>query len=307
MISQVRYLPKDTPNGIEKLREMIKKSDCIMIGAAAGLSTSAGFLYAGDRFEKYFSDFIEVYGFEDMYSAGFYNFPTDEIKWAYWSRYIWINRYVKIPKPKVFNDLLKIVENKDYFVLTTNVDHTFQKSGFDKKKLFYTQGDYGLLQCSKPCCNLTWDNEEIMRAMLISQGFEIAEDNSLIIPNNADIKMEIPSDLIPTCPKCGRQMSTNLRADATFVEDSGWNEACERYNNFLEKHENGKILYLELGVGFNTPSIIKYNFWQRTDDNPNAMYACINYREAFCPDEIANRSVTINADIGASLCSAVRN
>ena len=220
---------------IRRLREALDDADAVIIGAGAGLSTSAGFTYDGERFEKYFSDFGRKYGFDDMYSGGFYPYDTLEEHWAYWSRYIWINRYTDAPKP-VYEELFALVKDRDYFVLTTNVDHCFQKAGFDKKRLFYTQGDYGLFQCSGPCCQETWDNEETVRRMLEEQK-----------------DMRIPSELIPRCPHCGKPLTMNLRADDTFVQDKGWYEASKRYLAFAEKHQGKRILYLELGVGYNTP------------------------------------------------------
>ena len=267
-------------DNVAKLKEKIETADAVVIGAGAGLSTSAGFTYDGERFRKYFADFEAKYGFHDMYSGGFYPYATPEEHWAYWSRYILINRYTDAPKP-VYENLLRLVKDKDYFVITTNVDHCFQKAGFDKKRLFYTQGDYGLFQCSEPCCRETWDNEAVIRQMVAEQK-----------------DMKIPSALVPRCPHCGKSLTMNLRADDSFVEDEGWHAAAERYANFLRTREGQKILFLELGVGYNTPVIIKYPFWQMTAKNPRATYACINRGEAFCPAEIADRAACINGDIG---------
>ena len=268
---------------LARLRQELDRADAVVIGAGAGLSASAGFTYSGERFEKYFGDFIEKYGFRDMYSGGFYPFETLEEHWAYWSRYIYINRYLDAPKP-VYSTLLKLVQDRDYFVLTTNVDHCFQKASFDKHRLFYTQGDYGLWQCSRPCHSKTYDNEEAVRAML-------AQQNS----------MKIPGELVPHCPVCGAPMSMNLRADGSFVEDSGWHKAARRYEEFLRRHEEMRVLFLELGVGGNTPGIIKYPFWRMTYENPRAVYACVNLGEAWAPKEIAERSVCIDGDIGETL------
>lgn len=270
---------------LERLKAALRDCDAVVIGVGSGLSTAAGFTYNGERFEKYFSDFAAKYGIKDMYSGGFYPFATPEELWAYWSRYIYINRYMDAPKP-VYNDLLKLVQDKDYFVITTNVDHCFQKAGFDKKRLFYTQGDYGLFQCSEPCCQETFDNEAVIREMVKRQ-----ED------------MKIPTELLPTCPHCGKPLTMNLRSDDTFVEDKGWHRAAERYENFLQTRAGQKILFLELGVGYNTPVIIKYPFWQMTAKNPNATYICINQGQAVCPQEIERQSVCINADIGQVLQS----
>lgn len=271
---------------IEKIRKFgkaLEEAEAVIIGAGAGLSASAGFVYTGERFQAYFSDFEEKYGFHDMYSGGFYPYKTLEEYWAYWSRYIYLNRYMDPPKP-VYEDLLELIKDKDYFVLTTNVDHCFQKAGFEKERLFYTQGDYGLFQCSEPCCQETWDNEEIIGEMIRRQDH-----------------MKIPRNLVPHCPHCGKPLTMNLRADDTFVQDEGWYQASRRYSRFLTAHQDGKILFLELGVGYNTPVIIKYPFWQMTAKNPRAVYACVNYGDAAAPGEIAKQAICIDGDIGSVL------
>lgn len=268
---------------IEKLCKVLKEADAVVIGAGAGLSTSAGLTYSGERFERYFSDFKEKYGIRDIYSGGFYPYKTLEEYWAWWSRHIFYNRYVDVPNP-VYKNLLRLVQDKDYFVITTNVDHCFQKAGFNKKRLFYTQGDYGLLQCSKPCHQETYENEELVRWMLEEQK-----------------NMRVPTELIPHCPKCGRPMTVNLRCDDTFVQDEGWYRAQNCYEDFLRRHENLRVVFLELGVGGNTPVIIKYPFWRMTDRNPSAIYVCINYGEAVAPRESEKRSICLNADIGKTL------
>ena len=287
MFSRIWTKPstKSCSEQIEQLRTALQDCDAVVIGAGSGLSTAAGFTYTGERFEQHFSDFAQKYGIRDMYSGGFYPFDTLEEYWAYWSRYIYINRYQDAPKP-VYDDLLKLVQDKDYFVITTNVDHCFQKAGFDKKRLFYTQGDYGLFQCSEPCCQETFDNEAVIREMVKRQE-----------------NMKIPTELLPTCPHCGKPLTMNLRCDDTFVEDEGWHRAAERYENFLRTRAGQKILFLEFGVGYNTPVIIKYPFWQMTAKNPKAIYACINQGQAVCPQEIERQSVCINADIGQVLQS----
>ena len=287
MFSRIWTKPstKSCSEQIERLKAALQDCDAVVIGAGAGLSTAAGFTYTGERFEQHFSDFAQKYGIQDMYSGGFYPFPTQEEFWAYWSRYIFINRYQDAPKP-VYEDLLKLIQAKDYFVITTNVDHCFQKAGFDKKRLFYTQGDYGLFQCSEPCCQETFDNETVIREM-----FKRQKD------------MKIPTELLPFCPRCGKPLTMNLRSDNKFVEDEGWHRAAERYENFLHTREGGKILFLELGVGYNTPVIIKYPFWQMTARNPNATYICINQGQAVCPQKIEKRSICMDADIGQVLQS----
>ena len=296
-----RFAPMNTPDGVDKLRDALKEADSVIIGAGAGLSTSAGFEYAGERFEKYFQDFADKYHFEDMYSGGFYvmELPPEE-QWAFWSRNIYVNRYMDPPKP-VYERLFDLVRDKDYFVLTTNVDHCFQKAGFDKHRLFYTQGDYGLWQCSEPCHEKTYDNAETVRAMVEAQGFEITEDGTLAVPKGVTLKMTIPTELVPHCPVCGKPMRMNLRSDDRFVEDEGWHRAAERYSDFLRRHQHMKVLFLEAAVGFNTPGIVKYSFWQMTNEWPNATYACLNYGEAYAPEEIAKKSICINGDIGEIL------
>ena len=269
----------------DRLKQALHDADTVIIGAGAGLSTSAGFTYSGARFTQYFFDFSAKYGFSDMYTGGFFPYPTKEEFWAYWSRYIFVNRYMDAPKP-VYDDLLKLVQDKDYFVITTNVDHCFQKAGFDKKRLFYTQGDYGLFQCSKPCCQETWDNEAIVREMVKKQE-----------------NMRVPTELIPVCPHCGKPLTMNLRSDDKFVEDEGWHAAAERYENFLRTRKGQKTLFLELGVGYNTPGIIKYPFWQMTCENPNALYVCINQGQALGPKEITERAIYVDRDINEAIDS----
>ena len=282
-----------------KLQETLQQADAVIIGAGAGLSTSAGFTYDGERFQRYFSDFEAKYGFHDMYSGGFYPFETLEEHWAYWSRFIFLNRYSDPPKP-VYQKLLQLVKDKDYFVLTTNVDHCFQKAGFDKHRLFYTQGDYGLWQCGKPCHHKTYDNQDIVRRMVEAQGFRVTAQG-LELPAGAAPRMAVPADLVPHCPRCGEPMSMNLRADDTFVEDEGWHQAAQRYSDFLRRHQHMRVLFLEAAVGFNTPTIVKYSFWRMVYEWEDAVYACLNYGEAFAPDEIKKKSICIDGDIGTIL------
>lgn len=277
-----------------EFQEVLDQTDTVLIGAGAGLSTAAGFAYGGEPFRRYFADFDEKYGFHDMYSGGFYPFPTLEEHWAYWSRFVFLNRYCDPPKP-VYKNLLELVKDKDYFVLTTNVDHCFQKAGFDKHRLFYTQGDYGLWQCSKSCHNKTYDNGDIIRQMVEAQGFQVT-GQGMELPTGTVSKMAVPTELVPHCPKCGAPMAMNLRADHTFVQDEGWYTAAGRYDDFVRRHKNTPVLYLELGVGMNTPGIIKYNFWRQVYQNPKANYICINKGQSYAPREIANRSICLDMD-----------
>ena len=270
---------KNFSDKINRVKDLLKSADAVVIGAGAGLSTSAGFEYSGERFEKYFSDFAEKYGITDMYSGGFYPYQTLEEYWAWWSRQIYCNRYIDAPKP-LYQKLLSLVKDKDYFVITTNVDHCFQKSGFDKQRLFYMQGDYGLFQCSEPCCQKTYDNEELVLKMVQSQK-----------------NMKIPSELVPYCPNCGQPMTTNLRCDDSFVQDEGWYKAKNRYDDFIRRHEGLKTVFLELGVGNNTPIWIKYPFQKMTAQNPNASYVCVNLGCVYAPPEIKGQSVCIDSDI----------
>ena len=278
----LKYMTSSSDN-IAEIKRRIEIAEAIVIGAGAGLSSAAGLEYSGKRFQKYFYDFIEKYGFTDMYSGGFYPFETPEEYWAYWSRYIFVNRF-ECAENGVYKRLLKLVENKEYFVLTTNVDHLFQKSGFNKNRLFYTQGDYGLFQCSEPCHTATYDNEKIIRQMVVVQK-----------------NMHIPSELIPVCPKCEKPMTMNLRTDDRFVQDEGWHSASKQYGNFIERHGSERILFLELGVGYNTPGIIKFPFWKITAKNPEAFYICVNFGEVYVPDEIKKRAICVNSDINEFL------
>ena len=306
-LGAVRYFSRNMSFGtgskeerIARLKKEIEAADAIVIGAGAGLSTSAGLTYSGERFERYFFDFARKYGIRDIYSGGFYPFPDEETRWAWWARHIYFNRYIDAPRP-VYEMLLESVKEKDYFVITTNVDHQFQKAGFDKKRLFYTQGDYGLFQSVNPAIRKTYDNEEWVMKAMEAQDFIKNEAGVFQLPENGKIKMKLPSEMIPKCPDDGSDVAMNLRADDSFVEDEGWHRASAAYSDFLRRYEGLHVLYLELGVGANTPVIIKYPFWQMTMANDEAIYACLNYGEAFCPGEIEDRSICIDGDIGTLL------
>jgi len=284
----------------ERLARALADCDAVVIGAGSGLSSSAGFIYTGERFERYFADFARKYHFGDMYAGGFYPYGTPEEFWAYWSRYIYINRYMDAPKG-VYDRLLALARDKDYFVITTNVDHCFQKAGFDKQRLFYTQGDYGLWQCSVPCHQATYENEDTIRRMVEAQGFAIAAGGELYLPEGVVPKMAVPADLLPRCPVCGKPMTMNLRSDDSFVEDEGWHAAARRYTDFLRSRSGQRLLFWELGVGGNTPGIIKYPFWRMTEKDKNALYACLNLGQARAPDWLGERAICIDGDIDAVL------
>ena len=270
-------------DAIERLRRGIAEADAVVVGAGSGLSTASGMTYSGERFESNFADFIGRYGYRDMYTAGFYPYPTPEEFWAYWSRHIHLNRYAQDAGP-AYRRLRDLMSGKDCFVITTNVDHCFQKAGFDELRLFCTQGDYGLWQCAKPCHQRTYDNEASVRRMVAEQR-----------------DMRIPSELIPRCPRCGGPMANNLRSDDTFVEDEAWHLAAGRYRDFLREHEGARLLFLELGVGWNTPGIIKYPFQRMAAGNERAVYACVNLGEAAAPRELDGRSILVDGDIGEVL------
>ena len=284
---------------IQRLKSEIETADAIVIGAGAGLSTAAGLTYSGERFERYFSDFKERFGITDMYSGGFYPFPDDETRWAWWARHIYYNRYIEAPEP-VYQKFFELVRDKDYFVITTNVDHQFQRAGFDKKRLFYTQGDYGLFQSVNPSIRKTYDNEEWVMQAMEAQGFIKNAEGVFHIPQSG-VVMKIPAALIPKSMDDGSPLTMNLRADDSFVEDEGWHRASAAYSDFIRRHENLHTLYFEIGVGANTPVIIKYPFWQMTNDNQKAVYACLNYNEAFCPKQIEKQSICLDGDAGVIL------
>ena len=288
-------LPRE--EALARLKTEIETADAIVIGAGAGLSTSAGFIYSGERFHRYFSDFAARFGIRDMYSGGFYPYPDAETRWAFWARNIYVNRYMD-PPGSVYQDLYSLVKDKDYFVITTNVDHCFQKAGFDKKRLFYTQGDYGLFQSTDPANRKTVDNKAWVMQAMEAQGF-IKNAQGIFEMPAGGVSMTIPTALIPKHPDDGSDVTMNLRADDSFVEDDGWHRASAAYADFLRRHEGLHVLFLEIGVGGNTPVIIKYPFWQMTNDNKNAVYACLNYNEAVCPAQIEDRSIVIDGDSGA--------
>ena len=297
--SGLSYGTGSREENLRKLKSELESADAIVIGAGAGLSTAAGLTYSGERFDRYFFDFKERFGIADMYSGGFYPFPDEETRWAWWARHIYFNRYIDAPKP-VYKELLALVEDKNYFVITTNVDHQFQRAGFNKARLFYTQGDYGLFQSASGGDGKTYDNEEWVIKAMAAQRFVVDENGVYRLPKDRLVSMQIPTEMIPRTPD-GESAAMNLRADETFVEDKGWHAASANYAAFLDENAGKRVLYLEMGVGANTPVIIKYPFWAMTLENENATYACINYEEAFCPKQIEERSICIDGDAGELL------
>ncbi len=289
---------KDSLNiRIESTKKLLKNADYVLIGAGAGLSTAGGFEYSGENFEKYFSDFGKKYGFKDMYSGGFFPYKTLEEKWAYWSRYIYVNRYMTEAPNHLYKSLFDLIKNKNYFVVTTNVDHQFQLSGFDKNRIFYMQGDYGLFQCEVPCHNKTYDNKELVFKMLLSQNFLEKTHNGYKITDKSKWKMVIDKNLIPKCPICGKNMAMNLRADDTFTQDDGWEEHAKLYEKFLKSSKNSNLLLMEFGVGYNTPIIIKYPFERMTYQNRNTHLVRFNKDYAICPKEIEDKTILFDEKI----------
>lgn len=270
---------KDCLDKIKKFKLLLEQYDTVIVGAGSGLSTASGLDYSLNRFGKLFPDFISKYGYSHMYHAAFNEYESVEEHFAYWSRHIFYNRYDFVDNG-LYNKIYELISKKDYFVVTTNADHLFQKNGFDKNRLFYMQGDYGLFQCSVPCHDATYDNAQIIQDMV-----------------NQQVDLKIPSNLIPTCKKCGAVMTTNLRKDHTFVEDDGWHIANERYNKFIENNNKSKVLFLEFGVGPNTPGIIKYPFWNLVYKNDNAFYITVGLEHSVVPSEIIDRSLSFDMDI----------
>lgn len=301
----IKRIARERAEAVERLGRALQGAQAVVIGAGAGLSAAAGFAYAGERFDRYFWDFGRKYGFQDMYIGGFYPFPDLQTYWAYWSRMIWLNRYQSPPRP-VYRWGMELVEDKDYFVLTTNVDHCFQRAGVDRARLFYTQGDYGLFQCARPCHAETYDNQSQVRAMVEAQGFSIGPDGVLTLPVGRAPSMTVPKELLPRCPKCGGPMAMNLRVDGSFVEDRGWRRAAERYSRFLSRNQGRAVLFWELGVGYNTPGIIKYPFWRMAAANPQAVYACANAQPGPLPQELEGRAIQLQGDIGETLTQLKR-
>ena len=263
---------------IIQAKQAIEQADYIIIGAGAGLSTAAGLLYSGEKFKKDFKEFIEKYHFEDLYSASFYNFKTQEEKWAFFAKMIKLNRYNETPL-KLYQELYEIVKNNEYFVLSTNVDGQFYNSGFDRKKVFEIQGDYSYLQCENACHNKLYNNKELVEKWL---------------RNTKNCK--IPSDLVMKCPVCGGNMDMNLRKDANFVQDENWYRQSEKYEDFLSRSKGKNVVLLEMGVGFNTPGIIRFPFEQMTANNVKTTLIRINKDYPNPMLEIKNKTISFDED-----------
>ena len=293
LLNLMEKITSNNEKDLRKLVSYISTSKAILIGAGAGLSTSAGFYSSGERFKKYFFDFQKKYNLKDTYSGSFYPYPKKAEYWAFMSRNIYLNRFAPFPK-RTYNILYEIFKNKNYFILTTNVDHLFQRAGFDKNRMYYMQGDMGLIQCKKPCHFKNYENFDLIKDMLIDQGFSFDSKGELIVNDN--IKSEINEKLIPKCPVCGGEMDFNLRIDDNFVQDDGWYKHQKLYNDFIDKYKNDDILYIELCVGYNTPSIIKYNFWNQVNKNKKAKFVTINLEEGEIPNEIKDRSLSLSGD-----------
>ena len=267
---------------IDRAAKNIRNTDCVIIGAGAGASTAAGIQYGGKRFTDNFAEFIKKYGeyyMTDMYAAGFYPYPSEEAKWGYWSKHALMNRFDP-PALPLYTELYDLVKNKEYFVLTTNVDHQFYKAGFDEKRIFATQGDYGKIQCQKACHSKTYDAKDLFRKM-----------------DKARRDCLIPSELVPKCPVCGGNMAMNLRCDNYFVEDEAWHEAADRYAGFLEQNKDKKVVLLELGVGFNTPIIIRFPFEKMVRENSSYSLIRMNMDEAVVPESFGERAIGIGGDM----------
>lgn len=271
---------------IDRAAKNIRNTDCVIIGAGAGASTAAGIQYGGKRFTDNFAEFIKKYGeyyMTDMYAAGFYPYPSEEAKWGYWSKHALMNRFDP-PALPLYTELYDLVKNKEYFVLTTNVDHQFYKAGFDEKRIFATQGDYGKIQCQKACHSKTYDAKDLFRKM-----------------DKARRDCLIPSELVPKCPVCGGNMAMNLRCDNYFVEDEAWHEAADRYAGFLEQHKDKKVVLLELGVGFNTPIIIRFPFEKMVRENSSYSLIRLNMDEAVVPESFGERAIGIGGDMAKAI------
>ena len=270
---------------IERARTLLEGADRVLVGAGAGLSAAAGLRYDGERFHRGFAPFIERYGMTDMYSAGFYPFPSEEDRWAYWARHVWANRY-EPPALPLYRCLLEAIHGKEWFVLTTNVDAQFEKAGFDPARIFAVQGDYGFNQCARGCHDSLYPNRELVEDILAA-----ADEGD---PTRA------PSGLVPHCPVCGGPMAAHLRIDGAFVENAAWHDARERCLRFAEGVRDERTVLLELGVGWNTPSIIRLPF-DRLATSCDAPLVRLNRDDARVPDGREGRAAGLQGDIAELL------
>lgn len=276
-------------NNIENIKKLIDEAEYVLIGGGAGLSASAGIEYSGKRFEDNFKEFIEKYHFTDMYTSGFYDFKTQEEKWAYWAKHMYIND-IGMKATNLYKEILELVKNKKYFVITTNVDDQFYKAGFDKNRIFATQGSYAYIQCSYACHNKIYNATDMVKEM---------------VENIRDCK--IPSELVPKCPVCGENMEVNLRKDAYFVQDDNWYRQDEKYGKFLDNTKDKKVLLLELGVGFNTPGIIRLPFEQMVYNNNEWNLVRINKDNTSTFFDIEDKIIKIKDDISAVFSQKIHN
>ena len=272
---------------IEKIKNILSKADYVLIGAGAGLSTAAGNTYSGERFEKNFKSFIDKYNFTDLYTSGFYNFKTEEEKWAYWFKHIYIAN-IGLPVLPLYKKLYDYLENskKDYFIITTNVDDCFYKAGFSPNKIFRPQGSYKILQCQKACHPGLYDyTDKIEKALKY-----IDEKNCIL-----------PTEYVPKCPKCGGKMFCNIRCDDYFVEGDEFKKGQKNYVEFLEKIKGKKVALLELGVGYNTPVIIRFPFEKMTSKNKDFHLIRLNMNELDCMFDLGDRVTLIPGDMKEAL------
>lgn len=279
---------KTYSDNIQKAADLIKNSDKILIGAGAGMSASGGISYADEvLFKKWFPRYYSMgmRSLVDMQSI-FWNVDEKNARsyWGYWANHIKHIRYDS-PALKPYIDLFKLVKDKNYFVITTNVDGQFGKAGFAKKKIFEPQGEYALFQCDKPCKKEVFDNKEMINKMISNMDTNI---------------MKIREEDIPRCPYCKRLLKPNLRIDDSFVEEPHLVN-LDSYENFIHSSKKDSLVLIELGVGFDTPVIIRYPFQNIVYNYPNSSLIRINLDYADVPCEIENRSVSIKADIKKAL------
>lgn len=281
------YIFQKTPyeEQIMQAADMIQKADYVLMGAGAGLSTAAGAVYGGTWFEKNFKEFKEKYGngpyMQDMYSAGFHPYPDEESFWGYWSKQAILGG-IDLDVTPLYKDILKLLKDKRIFCLSTNADGQFQKAGYKEEQIFCTQGDYFHIQCQKACHQRTYNAVKLFKQM-----------------DQARKNCQIPTYMVPKCPICGGPMTMNLRCDQYFVQDEAWYQAEKRFGDFLNEalKSQKNLLLLELGVGFNTPTIIRFPFEKLVKENKQVNLIRLNLNEAVIPESIEQQAVGINKDI----------